>query len=142
MPVTLCQKQEGWNAVDLLRLEQRDGLRLDRVTELPSLAVVVITAPSERHGLSRIRFGQQVHHKSGITQSAHCVDSRRQLETDVVCVELTIPKAGKPLQRFDAFRLAPVKTAESLQQPATVGAGQWRHVGNGANAKQITCHLN
>ena len=54
MPVALREKKKWGNAVGLLRFQQRDGFSFDGITEFPSLAVVVIAAASESHGLTWI----------------------------------------------------------------------------------------
>ena len=51
MPMALSQEQEWWDAIRLIRLQQRNGFGLDRIAEVPSLPVVVITAASQGHGL-------------------------------------------------------------------------------------------
>ena len=142
MPVALRQQQKRWDLALGIRFHQGGGFGFDRIAEIPSLAVEIVTTASQGHRLNGIGFGEKLHHQNGITESSDRIDPRGQLKTDVLGAQGRFAETRQPLQCHQAFTTAAVQSRQSLQQPTPVGSGQRCHVGNCADTEQITRHLN
>ena len=105
VPVVLGEQDEGW-APFSVGLEQRQGLGLDRLTQIAALAVEGLALPRQLQGPLAIGGGEQVHHQGRIAQAAHGIDPRRDLEAHRLGIEPLLVHPRQPLQGLQPAQAA------------------------------------